>query len=57
MVRDKGEDIAFCLEVNAMAFFKRSCSICRRSYLRFTSRSSFSSALIAWSNSIPFGHD
>ena len=27
---DEGEDVTLRCEVNAMAFFKRSCSICRR---------------------------
>ena len=31
VVRDEGEDVAFRAEVNAMAFFKRSCSSFSRS--------------------------
>jgi hypothetical protein len=27
---DEGEDVRFRMEVNAIAFFKRSCSFCRR---------------------------
>ena len=44
MVGNEGDDVVFRAEVNAMAFFKRSCSTCSRSYLRFTSRSAFNSA-------------
>ena len=37
---DEGEDLTLRLEVNSMAFFKRSCSICRRSYAFLILRSS-----------------
>src|SRR3546814_7912814 len=51
VVLDEGEDLFFRAEVNAMGFFKRSCSSLSRSYLRCTSRSSLSSAATALSTS------
>src|SRR5690606_19727189 len=53
VVLDEGEDVAFRAEVNAMAFFKRSCSSFRRSYCFLTWRSSLSSAATAGSTSTP----
>src|SRR4030095_15545178 len=53
-VPDEGKDVCFRLEVNSMAFFKRSCSIFRRSYSRLTLRNSFSSAATSLSTSTPF---
>src|SRR5205814_7723701 len=41
---DELEDLGFRSEVNAMAFFKISCSSFSRSYFFFISRSDFSSA-------------
>jgi len=50
---DEGEDVAFVLEVYSMAFFKRACSIFRRSYAFFTRRNSRSSAATSSSTSTP----
>ncbi len=41
---DEGEDLAFSSEANRMAFFRMSCSICRRWNWRSTSRKRLSSA-------------
>src|SRR5690606_7042925 len=54
VVFDEGEDVAFRAEVNAMAFFKRSCSSFSRSYCFLTWRSALSSAATAGSTSTPF---
>src|SRR5689334_9283796 len=43
-VLDEGEDFALRAEVKAMAFFKRSCSICSRACSFLSLRSSFNSA-------------
>src|SRR5690606_13665031 len=53
VVLDEGEDLALRPEVNAMAFFKRSCSSLSCSYFRCISRSCLSSAAIALSTSTP----
>src|SRR5262245_293847 len=51
---DELEDFALRAEVNAMAFFRISCSSFSRSYCFFTRRSSLSSAAVSFPISTPF---
>ncbi|KOP26851.1 hypothetical protein AMR41_08170 [Hapalosiphon sp. MRB220] len=53
VVLDEGEDLAFRSEVNAIAFFKRSCSSLSCSYCRLILRSAFSSAAVDGSTGAP----